>query len=119
MAGFLYLKGIMRIWHETLVPKLCRQHLLAQWREGLGCLKAVMGETKGYINHPQTKAYRYAPNKLLSVLELTRAEMINRGYNPKPIPNYPQVDNPEDYREWQSLKEQIKLLKAKECKCSI
>lgn len=109
----------MRIWHEQLIPKLCRQHLLAQWRESLGCYKAVMGETQGYINHPQTKAYWNAPNKLLHSLELTRAEMLKRGYKPKEITQYPQVDNQDDYREWQTLEEQVKILKNKGCECKI
>lgn len=109
----------MRVWDISLISKLCRQHLLAQWREGLGCYKAVMGETMGYINHPQTQAYRDAPNKLYEVLEATREEMISRGWRPKPLPSYPQVNNPEVYREWQSVDEQIERLKRKGCDCDV
>lgn len=37
----------MRIWHESLIPKLCQKHLCAMWREGLGCLKIVHYEVDG------------------------------------------------------------------------
>lgn len=36
----------MRIWHESLIPKLCRQHLLAMWREGLGAYKIITENKK-------------------------------------------------------------------------
>lgn len=109
----------MRIWEKELIPSLCRQHLLAQWRESLGCYKAVMGETDGYINHPQTKAYWDAPNLLRSVLEATRAEMLARGWNPKQIPDYGQVDNPEEYRQWQTVEQQVANLRSKGCECKV
>jgi uncharacterized protein (TIGR02328 family) len=116
----------MRIWHEQLIPKLCRQHLLACWREGLGCYKIITENKKGYRNHPAVKEFEDAPSKLWERLASIRHEMINRGYNPKHLPPQFTFDEngkatliPEKIKEWQDLKTQIEWLKTKKCNCSI
>jgi len=110
----------MRIWHEKLIPKLCQKHLCALWREGLGCYKIITEDKKGYRNHPATKEFEKAPEKLLIRLHKTRNEMLRRGYNPKMIDGYEFAKSlNEEVKEWQTLEEQIELLKAKNCKCNI
>ena len=108
----------MRIWHEQLIPKLCRQHLLAVWREGLGCYKIITENKKGYRNHPATQEFINAPNFLWRRLKIIREEMLSRGYNPKPLPNEPLVVDIK-LKEWQTLEEQILLLQSKGCGCKV
>lgn len=109
----------MRIWHEKLIPRLCQKHLCAVWREGLGCYKIITENKKGYINHPATKEFIECPNFLWLRLQKIRQEMLARGYNPKELPSsMPQVTDIFP-REWQTLDEQIQVLKSKGCKCNI
>lgn len=119
----------MRIWHQKLISKLCRQHLLAVWREGLGCYKIVCNpEIKGYRKHPAVKEFEYSPMILMERLELIRDEMISRGYHPKSLPGYPPAGIPwydggyigkHGYKPWQSYNKQLQLLKSKNCDCKI
>ena len=107
----------MRIWSEQLIPLLCRQHLLATWRESLGAYKIITQGLKGYINHPATKEFTHAPNALLHRLHLIRKEMLRRGYNPKSIPEI--SGDLEPVKEWQDLQTQVALLRSKGCQCKI
>lgn len=112
----------MRLWHTELVPKLCQKHLCAMWREGLGCWAIVRGNKQGYRNHPATKEWIGDDLGLYMRLCHVRCEMLRRGYNPKHIPcthieflRLTGVQNP----EWQTLEQQIEILKAKGCKCNV
>ncbi len=112
----------MRIWHEQLIPRLCRQHLLAMWREGLGAYSIITNGKKGYRNHPALKEFEGCPNLLAQRLQAVRAEMLRRGYHPKeaPIPIQAELGAElERYHEWQSLEEQVERLKAKGCGCQV
>jgi uncharacterized protein (TIGR02328 family) len=109
----------MRIWHEKLIPKLCRQHLLATWREGLGMYKIITEGKKGYRNHPATKEFENAPWQLVKRLHLIRNEMIKRGYNPKSIIPLRSAYLESTVKTWQSLQKQIEVLKAKNCECKL
>lgn len=123
------LKSNMRIWHEKLIPKLCRQHLLAMWREGLGCYKIITEDKKGYRNHPAVKEFDNCPLELSRRLALVRMEMQSRGYNPKKLPWDESPNGYEisthssvtesSYHPWQTLEEQIEVLKKKGCRCQI
>ena len=107
----------MRMWNKALVPHLCKNHLLAQWREGLGLYKILQKGEGGYYNHPQTKMYHNARHAQWELLKATREEMLNRDWNPKELPPEPEQDgSPVD---WQSLDEQIKLLQEKDCDCNL
>ena len=72
----------MRLW--TLHPRyLDVKGLVALWREGLLAQKVLLGETRGYRNHPQLVRFRQQPDPvaaigayLLPVLE----EAAARGY---------------------------------------
>ena len=111
----------MRIWHEQLIPKLCRQHLLACWRESLGAYAIVTGEVDGgsYKNHPAVKEFDGCPIELKNRLVFIRREMLARGYSPKLIPDYPLEITTKNYIPWQTLDQQIEVLKAKKCDCKI
>lgn len=107
----------MRIWHEELIPKLCRQHLLAVWREGLGAYAIITQNKKGYRNHPAVKEFEDNSLELKNRLWAIRKEMLRRGYNPKGLPDAPMTFG--KVNEWQTLEEQIAVLKAKGCECAV
>ena len=73
----------MRIW--TLHPKyLDSKGLVALWRETLLAQKVLLGETKGYRNHPQLVRFRATRNPVGAVASYLRevvAEAQRRGYN--------------------------------------
>jgi len=114
----------MRIWHEKLIPHLCRQHLLAVWREGLGCWSILTNNKKGYRNHPAFKEWEDHFDILWLRLYEIREEMLKRGYNPKKLPNIRHKPVNEFCcsgfpKEWQTLDEQIEVLKQKGCDCNL
>ena len=94
------------------------------WREGLGMWKILSENKKGYQNHPATKEFKNHLDMLWERLYEVRDEMIKRGYHPKTLPNLrhtPQGDNccvgfpiP-----WQTLEEQIEVIRLKNCKCKV
>lgn len=117
----------MRIWHEQLIPLLCRQHLLATWREGLGAYAIITQNKKGYRNHPAVIEFAGAPDLLYKRLKQIRKEMLNRNFNPKELPDQIQISTQTPKRQkswydnhiWQTLEEQTEVLKAKKCNCKI
>ena len=110
----------MRIWHKKLIPLLCRQHLLACWREALGAYSIITNHKEGYKNHPAVKEFKDAPEALYARLHFIRQEMLNRGYQPKPLPEpaYHLFRNGLIH-QWQTLKEQVTILKEKHCNCQV
>lgn len=110
----------MRIWHEELIPKLCQKHLCAMWREGLGCYKIITENKKGYRNHPATQEFINCPLALFNRLQKIRSEMLTRGYHPKLLPEIGSYGfQRSKVKQWQSLEQQIEILKAKGCKCKV
>lgn len=73
----------MRLW--SLHPSyLDRQGLLACWREGLLARKVLLGQTKGYRNHPQLQRFKAQPDPLAALdgyLFEIHAESQRRGYS--------------------------------------
>jgi nitroimidazol reductase NimA-like FMN-containing flavoprotein (pyridoxamine 5'-phosphate oxidase superfamily) len=72
----------MRLW--SLHPKyLDRVGLIALWRESLLAQKVILGETKGYRQHPQLERFRRTLDPTGSIasylLEIYR-ESLNRGF---------------------------------------
>lgn len=116
----------MRIWHEKLIPKLCQKHLCAMWREGNGMYKILTENKRGYRNHPAVKEFEYSLAYLYDRLQKVRCEMILRGYQPKEMPNttynYPELKvmtGLKKPKKWQTLKQQIQILKSKKCRCKV
>jgi len=110
----------MRVWHKRLIPKLCRQHLLAAWREGLGIYSILENDKKGYRNHPAVREFEEARFVLWERLKDVMDEMIRRGYNPKGMPPLPDVKNFWFLEKpWQTLGKQKAVLKAKKCPCKV
>lgn len=73
----------MRIW--SLHPKyLDRQGLVALWREGLLAKKVLLGQTKGYRNHPQLNRFKKALSshgRINAYLHIVCDEAEKRGYH--------------------------------------
>lgn len=73
----------MRLW--SIHPKyLDTKGLTACWREGLLARKVLLGQTKGYRNHPQLIRFRAAADPIAAVdvfLSAILAEAQSRGYN--------------------------------------
>ena len=72
----------MRLW--SIHPKyLDSKGLVALWREGLLAQKVLLGETKGYRNHPQLNRFRQFSNPtgaISSYLRHVANEADRRGY---------------------------------------
>ena len=107
----------MRIYHPSLLPRLCRPHILAAWREGLGAYSIITNGKKGYSHHPAVLEFKNSPSSLFARLKLIRKEMLARGYNPKELP--PEKKKRGKVNEWQTLSEQIQVLRNKGCMCVI
>jgi hypothetical protein len=73
----------MRLW--SLHPSyLDRQGLLACWREGLLARKVLIGQTKGYRNHPQLQRFKAQPDPMAAIdgyLIEIHTESVRRGYS--------------------------------------
>lgn len=72
----------MRLW--SLHPKyLDTKGLIACWREGLLARKVLLGETRGYRNHPQLIRFRNSSDPIKSIdayLSEILVEAESRGY---------------------------------------
>lgn len=73
----------MRLW--SLNPGyLDAKGLVALWREALLAKNVLLGNTKGYVHHPQLKRFKEAENPVSSIdyyLGCVYEEALNRGYN--------------------------------------
>ncbi|MDH3947437.1 MAG: DNA lyase [Gammaproteobacteria bacterium] len=73
----------MRLW--SIHPGyLDAKGLVALWREGLLAQNVLLGNTKGYKNHPQLLRFKNTNNPtgaIASYLRLINDEAHNRGYN--------------------------------------
>ena len=73
----------MRLW--SLHPKyLDSKGLVALWREGLLAQNVLVGNTKGYKNHPQLLRFKEQDNPILAIgtyLLYVQQEATRRSYN--------------------------------------
>jgi len=73
----------LRLW--SLHPKyLDVKGLVALWREGLLAQNVLLGNTKGYKNHPQLVRFKNSTNPVGSIAEYLKFvvdEADKRGYN--------------------------------------
>ena len=73
----------MRLW--TLHPKfLDRQGFLAVWREGLLAQAVLLGNTRGYKNHPQLVRFKAHPDPTGAIafyLDAVYRDSLRRGYH--------------------------------------
>ena len=79
--------SIIRIWHESLLPKLPRQQLLGQHRECCALRGAGWGRKHSVVNY----VFEHLPERLIAYHWHIMDEMEHRGYHPDRIwdnPNY-------------------------------
>jgi hypothetical protein len=73
----------MRLW--SIHPRyLDSKGLVALWREGLLAQAVLLGETKGYKNHPQLERFKTSSNPasfIAAYLKEVHIESIRRGYH--------------------------------------
>ncbi len=73
----------MRIW--SIHPQhLDAKGLVALWRETLLAQKVLLGQTKGYRNHPQLQRFKSHADPLAAIaayLQAVQLEAARRGYN--------------------------------------
>jgi len=73
----------MRLW--TVHPKyLDAKGLVALWREGLLAQKVLLGQTKGYTQHPQLHRFKNVSNPTGAIgayLAEVQQEAARRGYS--------------------------------------
>lgn len=110
----------MRIWDQVPPENLCRRHLLAQWREGLGLWNILTQGKRGYANHPETMRWRGHVRTFHTVLWRTRQAMLARGWSPKPLPKLGtgyagSCDSNGAVSTWD---DQLATLRAKKCGCA-
>ena len=68
----------MRLWHQSLIPKLPRQQLLGQHRECCALRGRGWGRNHSVVNY----VFEYSPARLVAYHYLVMNEMQERGYNP-------------------------------------
>ena len=109
----------MRIW-DIPTNKLCHNHLLGEHRELHALWSILINKKKGYSNHPETLRWNGKLRALYLRHEQQVKEMKKRGYNHNSPLDESLATGKETQKEFvNSVKEQIKILKDKGCKCKI
>lgn len=109
----------MRIW--DLPPKiLCSKHLLGEHLE-LHCIWTILTEgRKGYSHHPETLRWKGKLKALYKRHDELVKEMKSRGYNHKSNLNKAQATGEEKQDLFlQTPKEQVEILRGKNCECEV
>ena len=71
----------MRLWHQSLIPKLPRQQLLGQHRECCALRGKGWGRKHATVNY----VFNYSSARLVAYHYLIMNEMEERGYHPNKI----------------------------------
>lgn len=111
----------MRIW-DIKPQYLCRKHLLGEHRElhGLWNILTIHNEKGGYSKHPETLRWKGKLKALYLCHEKLVVEMKRRNYlHRSPLEKkYAKGKETQD-RFVNTIKEQIQILKNKNCQCKI
>ena len=107
----------MRIW-DIPPNKLCNAHLLGEHRELHAIWSIIVNNKKGYANHPETLRWNGKLKALYLTHEKIVKEMKKRGFNHKsPLNKISATGISVQTDLVDSIKDQIKILKNKKCKC--
>lgn len=112
----------MRIWDIPCL-KLCNKHLLGEHRE-LHCIWTFITTDRGgsYKKHPETLRW-FGKQKALIIRHKEQIqEMKNRGFKHKsdlPFNSETTCSKAVQNEQWQTLKEQIEIIKSKGCDCKL
>jgi hypothetical protein len=107
----------MRIW--DLPPrKLCRNHLLGEHRELHAIWSVLTRKKKGYSRHPETLRWKGRLKALYSRHNKLIAEFKRRGYRHySPLDPRMATGKGRQTRFVNSVSEQVKILRRKNCGC--
>lgn len=109
----------MRIW-DISPGKLCRNHLLGEHRELHAIWTILTQNKKGYSHHPETLRWKGKLKALYSRHEALIKEMKKRGYSHCSDISAELAQGLGKQKVFvNSIKEQIKILKSKKCKCRV
>lgn len=109
----------MRIW-DISPGKLCRNHLLGEHRELHAIWSILIHQKKGYAHHPETLRWRGKLKALYLRHEALVQEMKRRGYHhqsPLTIKEATGDDRQDILID--SYEEQVRLLRQKNCGCTV
>ncbi|ADI74947.1 conserved hypothetical protein [Methanohalobium evestigatum Z-7303] len=109
----------MRIW-DIPPDKLCRNHLLGEHRELHALWSIIINNKKAYSNHPETLRWKDKLRALHLRHEKLVEEMDKRGYNhqsPLDVRFATGSDTQDEFID--SYEKQVKILKEKNCGCSV
>jgi len=109
----------VRIW-DLGPEKLCRNHLLGEHRE-LHAIWSILTEgRKGYARHPETLRWKGKLRALYGRHEALVREMARRGYKHKTSLSSGLAKGKAEQDEFvDSLADQARILKDKQCGCKI
>ena len=112
----------MRIW-DIPCEYLCDKHLLGEHRE-LHCIWTFITTNKGgsYKKHPETLRWFGKERALADRHSEQIREMAKRGFKHKSdllFDSNSAYSQAVQNEQWQTLKKQIKILKAKNCDCKL
>ena len=109
----------MRIW-DISPSKLCRNHLLGEHRELHAMWVVITENKKGYSLHTETLRWKGKLKAMYLRHEQLVFEMTKRGYNHKsPLDKRKATGNEKQYDYVDSIRQQITILKKKDCSCNV
>ena len=109
----------MRIW-DVFPEKLCRGHLLGEHRELHALWSILTKGKKGYSRHPETLRWKGKLAALYLRHERLVVEMSNRRYRHNSNLNSKLATGSKKQGLFvDSRKNQIKILKSKNCRCKV
>lgn len=109
----------MRVW-DIPPKKLCRAHLLGEHRE-LHAIWTILTQGKiGYSHHPETIRWKGKLHALYCRHDVLVDEMIRRGYNHHSVLDKNLASGAKTQNDYvDSPKDQIKILRRKNCTCKV
>jgi hypothetical protein len=109
----------LRIW-DIEPQKLCRNHLLGEHRELHAIWSILTNGKKGYSMHPETLRWKGKLKSLYLRHDLLVSEMQKRGYRHRTSLSLKLATGQAAQNKFiHSQKEQIKILRRKNCTCDV
>lgn len=114
----------MKIWHEDIVPKLCKRHLSLAYRDAASVYEIVVEKKRHQYDKANVAEFKNCPMEIAFRLYVIHDELHKRGVNlglpPFPfdisdVPFTQAIREGKIYVPWQTKKNQEFILKHK-CK---
>ena len=109
----------MRVW-DLSPAKLCRYHLLGEHGEIHAIWSVITKKKKGYQHHPEVKRWQAKLKALYQRHELLVKELARRGYHHQSFLDAELAKGKAIQDEFiDSLQEQIRIIRSKNCLCKV